>query len=212
MPGSFQEALAENPAPRRLGDVSIRYEPSLLIGEADRPPRGLLFATALVVGVAFAVGTAGALLTNQSNTLVGLCAAATGAAFFACVQLDQIARRQRRFVLNFGTTSLRLDFSTPILNHPRTLVVHFDGVKDCAVITQGDGQLAITVDFLLTPDSPTLLREVLVANVPAAQEAAAQRLHHTLSAAFGLGEVPADSPALAAAAAPAAESSFEPKK
>lgn len=190
MPGSFQDALATNPAPRRLGDVAVRYEPSLLIGEADVAPRGLSFAAVLVVGTAFALGTAGSLVTDASNTVVGLCALGTGVAFFVGVQLDQRARRQRRFVLNFGTTSLRLDFSTPITHHPRTMVVHFDGVKDCALITQGDGQLAITVDFVPTPDSPQVLREVLVANIPEADEAPAARLHRTLTAAFGLGEKP----------------------
>jgi len=188
MTGRFEEALAQNPAPKRLGDIQLRYEPSLLIGEADRAPRGALFTAVLLVGAALGLSTLGALVTHASVETIAGCALLTGGAFIAAVQLDQRARRQRRFVLNFGTTSLRLDFSSPFANHPRTLVVHFDGVRDCALCTQGDGQLAITVDFVTSDHSPQVLREVLVAHIPLAQEAAAVRLHRVLKGAFGLGE------------------------
>ena len=191
MTGRFEEALAQNPAPKRLGDIQLRYEPSLLIGEADRPPRGAAFAAVLIVGAAFGMGTLGALITDASTQTVAGCALLTGLAFFGAIQLDQRARRQRRFVLNFGTTSLRLDFSTPFANQPRTLVVHFDGVRECAHCTQGDGKIAITVDFVMSASSEQVLREVLVANIPVAQEDAAIRLHRVLKGAFGLGEPPA---------------------
>lgn len=191
MAGRFDEALAQNPAPKRLGDIQLRYEPSLLIGEADRPPRGVIFAAVLIAGVGFGLGTVASLLTGAPDSTVGLCALLTGGAFFALVQLDQRSRRQRRFVLNFGTTSLRLDFSTPFANRPRTMVVHFDGVKDCTLCTQGDGQIAITVDFVTSATSLEVLREVLVANIPVADEEAAVRLHRMLAGAFGLGARPA---------------------
>ncbi len=191
MMGRFEEALAQNPAPKRLGDIQLRYEPSLLIGEADRPPRGSAFLALGFVGAAFGLATLGALLTDASTQTVAGCAALTGLAFFTLVQWDQRARRQRRFVLNFGTTSLRLDFSTPFANQPRTLVLHFDGVRDCSMCTQSDGQVALTVDFVTASSSPQVLREVLVANIPLSQEAAAIRLHRVLKGAFGLGEPPA---------------------
>ena len=192
MTGRFEEALAQNPAPKRLGDIQLRYEPSLLIGEADRQPRGAVFAAVLFAGSALGLATLGALLTDASTQTVGGCALLTGLAFLTAQQLDQRARRQRRFVLNFGTTSLRLDFSTPFANQPRTLVVHFDGVRDCALCTQADGQTAITIDFVPSPASQQVLREVLVANIPAAHEDAAIRLHRVLKGAFGLGERPAE--------------------
>jgi len=190
MPGRFEEALAQNPAPSRVGDVALRYEPSMLIGEADRTPRGLTFMAVLVSGIAFGLGALGALFTRTSTeTLAGL-SLLTAAAFFTAAQLDQRARRQRRFILNFGTTSLRLDFSTPIRSQPRTLVVHFDGVRDCALVTQGNGQLAVTVDFVMSAVSVEVLREVMVANIPLAEEETAVRLHRVLKGAFGLGEKP----------------------
>ena len=190
MTGRFEEALAQNPAPKRLGDIQLRYEPSLLIGEADRPGRGAIFALVVLVGATFGLATLGALLTDASTATVGGCLLLSGAAFFTAVQLDQRGRRQRRFVLNFGTTSLRLDFSTPFANQPRTLVLHFDGVRECTLCTQGDGQIAITVDFVMSATSQQVLREVLVANIPLAQEEAAIRLHRVLKGAFGLGEPP----------------------
>lgn len=195
MPGSFADALAGNPVPRRLGDVTVRYEPSLLIGEADRIRRGLLFLTALVLGAAFGSAAILGLLSHVGTSAVGLCTIAAGAAFFFAAQRDQAARRQRRFVLNFGTTSLRLDFSTPFSNHPRTLVVHFDGVRDCALIDQPDGKKAITVDFVTSPTSPTVLREALVAHIAPDDDDAAVRFHRTLFCAFGLGEKPEPEPA-----------------
>lgn len=190
MPGRFEEALAQNPAPARLGDVRLRYETSLLIGEADPTVRGPLFTAVLSVGSAFGMSALGALVLDAPDVVAGLLALATGGSFFAAVQLDQRARRQRRFVLNFATTSLRLDFSTPIANQPRTIVTHFDGVRDCALVTQGDGQIAITADFVTSASSQQVLREVLVANIPLADEETAVRLHRMLSAAFGLGARP----------------------
>ncbi len=191
MPGRFEEALAQNPAPSRVGDVALRYEPSMLIGEADRIARGFTFTAVLLSGIAFGLGALAALLTNATTeTLAGL-SLLTAAAFFTAAQLDQRARRQRRFILNFGTTSLRLDFSTPIANRPRTLVTHFDGVRDCALVTQGDGRLAVTVDFVMSADSVEVLREVMIANIPLAEEETAVRLHRVLKGAFGLGEKPA---------------------
>ena len=190
MPGRFEDALAQNPAPRRLGDITLRYEPSMLVGEADRPARGLLLVCVLGAGAAAGVATLGALLTDASTATTGGCALLTGVAFLSAAQLDQRARRQRRFVLNFVTTSLRLDFSTAFANQPRTLLVHFDGVRDCSLCTQGDGRVAITVDFVSSTSSVQVLREVLVANIPASEEEAAIRLHRVLKGAFGLGEPP----------------------
>ncbi len=194
MPGSFEEALAQNPAPKRLGDVTLRYDTSLLVGDADANARGLVFNTVIAAGIACGAATLGALIAGATTWVVGATALGTAGAFGLAAFLDQRARRQRRFVLNFGTTSLRLDFSTPFASRPRTLVVHFDGVRDCALYTQADGRLALTVDFVTSEHSEEVLREVLVANIPRADEDAAWRLHRVLTGAFGLGEKPPTSP------------------
>jgi hypothetical protein len=194
MPGKFDEALAQNPAPKRVGDVTLRYDTTLLVGEADRVERGLRFTAVILAGVAFALGSLGGVLAGASTAVIGGCAAAMAASFGLAAWLDQLARRQRRFVLNFATTSLRLDFSTPFANRPRTMVVHFDGVKDCALYEQADGRGVLTVDFVLTADSPQTLREVLVANIGLNETEGAQRLHRVLKGAFGLGEKPQPAP------------------
>ena len=191
---TFDEALAQNPAPKRLGDISLRYDTSILVGEADRTHRGLSITVAVLSGIAAGLGTVGALIVGAGTAVIAATALSSAGAFGLAAWLDQLSRRQRRFVLNFGTTSLRLDFSTPFANRPRTLVVHFDGVRDCAIYTQADGRLALTVDFVMSKHSEEVLREVLVANIPLAEEEAAHRLHRVLTGAFGLGEKPAQGP------------------
>src|SRR4051812_42743888 len=190
MSGRFEDALAQNPAPKRLGDVTLRYEPSLLVGEADRQRTGVEFRVLLLVGIAAALATVATLIVGSPSWAVIAAGLTTAAAFAFATVLEQRARRQRRFVLNFETTSLRLDFSTPFANRPRTLVVHFDGVRDCALYTQADGRLALTVDFVLSEHSEEVLREVLVANIALADEEAAHRLQRVLNGAFGLGAKP----------------------
>ena len=64
---------------------------------------------------------------------------------------------------------------TPFTNHPRTLVVHFDGVRDCAWIDQADGKKAITVDFLPTPTSPTATTSRSEAELSPAEKASIKR-------------------------------------
>jgi hypothetical protein len=203
----FAQALEAHPAPRRLGDVALRYEPSMLIGEADRPPRTPAAATALVAALAVGLATVGAALLDVGDgslLALGVTAAAT---FALTIWLEQRDRRQRRFVCNFETNSLRLDFSTPIAGRPRTLVVHFDGVRALGVLAQGDGRFALAVDFVPAPEAPGLLREVLVAHVPARALEELERLERVLHGAFGLGS---PAPAAAPANAPPIDR-FEPR-
>jgi hypothetical protein len=77
---SFAEALEENPAPRRLGDVRLRYEPGRLLGESLPPScwRRQLPGAGLVLGMV-------------AVALVG----------FALQLEAQLGRR--RFVLHFPT-------------------------------------------------------------------------------------------------------------
>jgi hypothetical protein len=183
----FAQALEAHPAPRRLGDVALRYEPSMLIGQADRPPRTPAAATALVAALTLGLATVGAALLDWGDgslLAVGLAAVTT---FALTIWLEQRDRRQRRFVCNFETNSLRLDFSTPIAGRPRTLVVHFDGVRALGVLAQGDGRFALAVDFVPSAEAPGLLREVLVAHVPARALEDLERLERVLHGAFGLG-------------------------
>lgn len=184
----FVDALESNPAPRALGDVALRYEPSMLIGETRKGRSTWRSTLTWIAGVCLLVFCAGALALqgpiSLAGTLLGLGAATIGAA----VLLERFEKRQRRFVANFGTVSLRLDFTSPIAGYARTLNVPFDSVLETAVLRQGDGASCLCVDFEVHRKR---LREVLVAHIPDSQLPEAERLTRVLKGAFGLGERPA---------------------
>ncbi len=208
MASRFQQALDALPPLKRLGDVSIRYEPSLLIGEADRPRAGWAPVVALCVGVGGAVGLLAAGLSGADAGALAVAVLATGLGFGGAAWLNQRERRQRRFVLNFGTYALRLDFSTPIAGRPKTLVLHFDLVRSVDVREQGDGALCLTVDFMPAAQSSELLREVLVAHVSPDARPQLERLARVLHDAFDLArlEQPAEEGGLTADTAPSRSS------
>lgn len=179
----FAQALADNPAPSRLGDVFLRYEPSMLVGETkvDKPTWRPTALVALGLGLL----VAGVVMLAFASELVALpFVLGSAGALTGSVWLTRRERRKRGFVLNFATTSLRLDFMTPIAGRPRTIVVHFDHVKAVTLLEQGDGLECLTVDFEHEGD---VLREVLVAFIPDGERAAAARFGRLLEAAFGLG-------------------------
>ncbi|MDP3155443.1 MAG: hypothetical protein Q8N23_22405 [Archangium sp.] len=184
---SFSDALESNPAPTALGDVSLRYEPSMLIGETAKRKATWRSSALWLGGVAFLLFSVGALILqadfSTALVLVVLGAAGIGAA----VLMERFEKRQRRFVANFGTVSLRLDFTSPIAGHALTLVVPFDSVRAAELLPQADGASCLCVDF---ERDGGLLREVLVAHIPPSQQAEAERLERVLKGAFGLGKKP----------------------
>lgn len=191
----FAAALAENPAPSRLGDVSLRYEPSMLIGETAKPKPSLRPTLTWLGGISALLFAIGAIFVVDSAWVSALLLAAGALLLLGTVRLERHEKRQRRFIANFGTTSLRLDFTSPIAGQPRTIVVPFDAVKAVALLDEG----ILTVDV---EHAGTTLREALVAFISEAELDDARRLERVLRGAFGLGEVPADSPLY--------DSSFEP--
>ncbi len=194
---SFEAALAEHPAPARLGDVSLRYEPSMLIGETPRPQRSLRPTLAWGAGLTGLVATLGLFVLEAPLASLWLTVGLSAACFALATRLEAWERRRRRFVANFGTTSLRLDFVSPIAGQPRTLVVAFDDVKSVDLVRQADGAHCLTVDFAPGPQTQ-VLREVLAAYIGEHELEQARRLLRVLEGAFGLGTAPADSPAFVA--------------
>jgi hypothetical protein len=186
MPSRFQQALTKRPAIDRLGDVAIRYDSSMLIGEADRLKRGWAPVMGLCVAAAGGTSLIAAAVSGGSLSWLSFSVASVVAGLGGAAWLDQRERRQRRFVLNFESYALRLDFSTPIAGRARTLVLDFDRVKSLELREQGDGQLCLTVDFEPARESPQVLREVLVANVPAGAREELERLQRLLHDAFDL--------------------------
>lgn len=188
----FADALAAHPAPAALGDVSLRYEPSMLIGETPKPRRSLRPVAAWLGGVIALLAAGGVLLARGSEALIAGLALIGALLLAGGVWLERLERRRRGFVANFATTSLRLDFVTPVAGHARTLIVPFDAVRGVQQLTQADGAKCLIVEFV---HEGQRLQEVLVAHITAGQGVEAERLERVLRGAFGLGEAPADSPA-----------------
>lgn len=165
----------------------------MLIGEtAAGPLTWRSTALATLGGMLVLLAVVGVATRDGWGAAASAIVAAAGA-FLASVLVARRERRKRAFIANFGTTSLRLDFVTPFAGRARTVVVPFDAVKAVSVLTQGNGETCVAVEFVHDGER---LQEVLAANVPAAQFDDAKRLTRVLESAFGLGAVPADSPAL----------------
>lgn len=188
----FRQALVENPAPSRLGDVGLRYEPSMLIGET---PQGAVTwrPTALRVAGFALIAVGLVVLLTSSNTIAFAALSLSAACLVGSVWWARRERRKRGFVANFVTLRLRLDFTTAIAGRASTLWVPFDDVKAVTIIEQGDGLHCLTVDF---DDGGAVIREVLVAFIKSDELTAAARLARVLQGAFGLGSIPPDSPYL----------------
>ncbi|MFT3707592.1 MAG: hypothetical protein QM817_07975 [Archangium sp.] len=203
----FAAALESNPAPSALGDIGLRFEPSMLIGETPKARTTIKPTAAWVIGIALLLFSAGVVVT-VTNVVPAIALAIGGALFIgAGVWVERLEKRQRRFVANFMTNSLRLDFSSPLAGYPRTLVIPFDDVSAVELLEQDDGKLVLVVDFELQRRQ---FREALAAWIPADKRPDAERLQRVLHGAFGLGEAPADSPAFDPQTTVNEESSFEP--
>lgn len=188
----FADALQSNPAPRALGDVALRYEPSMLIGETAKGKPGWRSSVAWLTGVSFLLFALGALVLGLELLVFGPLLLCGAGGLGAAVWLERFEKRRRRFVANFGTVSLRLDFTSAIAGHPRTIVLPFDDVKAVGLLEQSDRAACLCVDFVRDGQR---LREVLVAHIPEAQLTDAERLARVLEGAFGLGARPDDAPA-----------------
>ena len=202
---SFRQALADNPAPAKLGDVWLRYEPSMLVGETSSAS-GSWRPTALsALGIGLIVLAVAALLVGASTWAGAALLSLAAAALLGSVWLSRFERRKRGFVVNFVTSTLRLDFVTPLAGRPRTLLVPFDDVRALGLMEQGDGRSCLTLDFSL---QGAVLREALAAFIGHDELAQARRLSRVLEGAFGLGSIPPDSPYLATQS-PAGPAGFE---
>lgn len=203
----FADALESHPAPSSLGDVTLRYEPSMLIGETRKLSLTIKSSVAWIIGIALLLGSVGTVVT-VSNVNPAIALAIAGAVFIAAAAwIERLEKRQRRFVANFATNSLRLDFASPIAGYPRTLVIPFDDVRGVAVMDQADGALCLVAEFELQGRT---LQEVLAAFVPAEKKEELERVQRVLHGAFGLGSAPADSPAFDPNTTVNEESTFEP--
>jgi hypothetical protein len=195
---TFAQVLEAQQPPRNLGDVTLRYEPSLLIGEAKAQTKSRWPFVFLVFALAFSLMTLAFFVVRVSTEWMGAGAALSALMFLARFLMDEREKRRRAFVLNFRDNTLRLDFVTPFNGQPRTLIVDFDDVK---AVNLEDNAIGcwLTIDFLR---EGRLLRDVLVTSIRPEDRGSAERFLQTLSAAFGLGEIPSESPYLSEASQP----------
>lgn len=176
----FEEALLGHPLPRRVGDVSFRFEDNLLIGEGDRDRRADAVGQILWVGgIAAGLGCLVTLVGGALSPAVVFGVAAAGcvvAAGFA----DQRARTRRRFVLNFEDETLRVDRWARL--RPRTDRVPFDAVR-AVELRPGPAGGALWVSL----QHQEMNEEVLfVRAIRGGDQDTAQRLRRILRGAFGL--------------------------
>ncbi len=196
---SFAQALAENPVPRQLGDVRLRFESGRLVGESLPPDflRRMLPGLALGLAGGCALASMALLALSPSHfgtpLVLGLIAVAcVGGALFLEGRLGR-----RRFVLHFHTETLRLDTLRWAPGASRTQWVPFDAVTSVETVQQPSGHYSLVVCWRDTPPAPEPAegeeeeqaprrRAVLVADVRQAEEEALFRVWRMLHNAFGL--------------------------
>jgi hypothetical protein len=199
---SFADALEENPAPRQLGDVRLRYEPGRLLGESlppspwSRQVPGLLVA----LGAGCALGAVLGLLLGTGARSTPVVPWALG--LLAAALVGQALRLEgrlgrRRFVLHFPSERLRLEQLRWAPGATRALWVLFDEVTAVEVVQRPDGTYALVVCWgageapgpapgqARKPERAPR-REVLVEHIGAHEQEALVRVWRLLHNAFGL--------------------------
>ena len=179
---SFQESLQSQLPPERVGEVRLRFDENILVGE--RAPRrgpwpevgGVLALAAGILAVALLV-QGGSLL--PAGALALLSAALTGFSVVARGRLLCPAR----FILNFATESLRLD-APDRLGRMASEVVPFDSVRDLTVVPTAPRHFGLLLEY--TDAAQALRRAYLVQRSPAAEIEELRRAWRILRHAFGL--------------------------
>lgn len=194
---TFEAALAGNRAPSRVGDVVLRYDKSLLIGESRRIAAYRYAPEAAFVGGAGASFAAVSVLVMPQDALSAplaiIFAILAAVLLIGAAFLERRVRRPRRFVLNFATEALRMENSN--LLGRRTVSVHFDAVKDLRIEAAPRSARRVIVYF----EQPGQRRAgpvragrfILIDDVRAEDDKALDRAFRLFKGAFGLGVRPA---------------------
>ncbi|QRK07956.1 hypothetical protein JQX13_49730 [Archangium violaceum] len=188
---SFTDALEENPAPRRLGDIRLRYEPGRLLGESLAPSfwRRQLPSLCVVLAALCALGAVVGVLLGGGDERTPPAPAALGVLAVAlmgfALRLEgQLGRR--RFVLHFPTERLRLERLRWAPGATRVQWVPFDEVSAVEVVERAPGRYALVVVWRPGGMEGEHWREVLVEHIGASEQEALFRVWRLLHNAFGL--------------------------
>jgi len=193
----FADALRQKTPPRRVGDVRLRSEPELLVGEAMAPLGGASWLPQLCYVGALASGLfcLGLLVVDPAAPWYAAAALASAAAFLtvAAMRLEALSRRRRVFVLNFSTRTLRIDRPAGIAGAPATSLAAFADVREAGVTRGPRGRYRIEVEIAREGAEPQV--EVLVDGAHQAELGDLHRVSEVLRAAFGLTAPEGPSPA-----------------
>ncbi len=178
----FRDSLKENPAPTRLGDVRLRYDGDLLVGETPRPAASVRPTAFATIGFSCAVIAGLFVLLPESAGGTAL-AVVFGVAAATLLMLstygEQRARARRSFALNFVTETLRVDRPSQVRAAPETVLVNFDDVTAVGITGSRQGGAALWVDFKAG-------RELLVDAIQESEAENLVRVHRILERAFGI--------------------------
>jgi hypothetical protein len=186
---SFTEALEENPAPRRLGDVWLNYEPGRLLGvsrtpsvwQRQGPP--LLMALAAVLAVGALAALMGGGRDSAASLVPLLLGSGAGALVGVALRLEAHLGR-RRFVLHFRSERLRLERLRWAPGATRREWVPFDSVTAVEVVERASGHRALVVVW--REGESHIRREVVVDHIGPREDEALVRVWRLLHNAFGL--------------------------
>lgn len=185
---SFTQALSENPVPRRLGDVRLRFDGGRLVGESLPPEAWRRLRPSLALGLAICFGLSAVVLLAARPSHVGtpLVLGAVAAAFVGAALHLEGRLGRRRFVLHFHTETLRLETLRWAPGGSRTELVPFDAVTAVETVQQPSGLYTLVVRWRAGPEEAEPRRAVLVDAVTRAEEESLLRVWRMLHNAFGL--------------------------
>ncbi len=186
---SFEEALRENLPVTAVGDLRLRYDGPMLVGELAPGAAGARLPASLADGLGVAALSAAliSVVLLLATPWVGL--AAAFALCFAALLYGSAAvrgrqRARRRFVLNFADETLRLERPARGLGAPLTRVVSFDEVLGLVLERRPQGALGLEVEVQREGAEPESFP--LVQQAGAGDEDALRSLARMLHHAFGL--------------------------
>lgn len=179
----FGAALQREPMPRRIGDVRLRYDAELLIGEKVPPldgasllPDALVLAGGAAGMVAMAMLVAPSLRVGSVWGTMGA-AALAAAAMLAGLRLGGLRHGRRGFVVNFHRYVVRVDQPHGLRIRSATTELPFSELREVRLEERGPDRAAL----VLAAERRTYL---LVDAIRDRERSAAARLRGMLEAAF----------------------------
>ncbi|MBX5481756.1 MAG: hypothetical protein IRZ16_07930 [Myxococcaceae bacterium] len=193
---SFERALRDNPAPGSVGDVELRYDAPVLVGEGRGVAGPIRWLPGVLLLAALALGL-GALLTliaDPAGPIHVPLAQGLGAGLAVALggRLERHTRHRRRFVLHFADETVRVDLQGGLWRRPISRTWPFDAVKGLYVVEKRGGVFSLWMEAAKAPGSARTVPVLLVDGVPADDVEALRRLWTTLRAAFGLTRRPTE--------------------